>query len=98
MNLIASLFLGFVTAFVGITPPGLINMTAAKVNLKEGKRSAFWFVLGAVIVIFFQATLAILFAQFIKEHPEAFEDVMWVLFDDRTKQAYDEAISCAETL
>ena len=70
MNLIASLFLGFVTAFVGITPPGLINMTAAKVNLKEGKRSAFWFVLGAVIVIFFQATLAILFAQFIKEHPD----------------------------
>ena len=70
MNLITSLFLGFVTAFVGITPPGLINMTAAKVNLKEGKRSAFWFVLGAVIVIFFQATLAILFAQFIKEHPD----------------------------
>ena len=70
MNLIASLFFGFVTAFVGITPPGLINMTAAKVNLKEGKRSAFWFVLGAVIVIFFQATLAILFAQFIKEHPD----------------------------
>ena len=69
MNLITSLFLGFVTAFVGITPPGLINMTAAKVNLKEGKRSAFWFVLGAVVVIFFQATLAILFAQFIKEHP-----------------------------
>ena len=69
MNLITSLFLGFVTAFVGITPPGLINMTAAKVNLKEGKRSAFWFVLGAVVVIFFQATLAILFAQFIQEHP-----------------------------
>ncbi|OAB28659.1 Threonine/homoserine/homoserine lactone efflux protein [Flavobacterium fryxellicola] len=70
MNLITSLFLGFVTAFVGITPPGLINMTAAKVNLKEGKRSAFWFVLGAVIVIFFQATLAIFFAQFIKGRPD----------------------------
>ncbi|MFV8368596.1 LysE family transporter [Flavobacterium sp. LB2R40] len=70
MNLIISLFLGFITAFVGITPPGLINMTAAKVNLKEGKRSAYWFVLGAVFIIFFQATLAILFAQFIKEHPD----------------------------
>lgn len=70
MNLITSLFLGFVTAFVGITPPGLINMTAAKVNLKEGKRSAFWFVLGAVIVIFFQAYLAILFAQFIEGRPD----------------------------
>ncbi|MFV8363741.1 LysE family transporter [Flavobacterium sp. ZT3P35] len=70
MNLITSLFLGFVTAFVGITPPGLINMTAAKVNLKEGKKSAYWFVLGAVIIIFFQAAIAILFAQFIKERPE----------------------------
>ena len=70
MNFITSLFLGFVTAFVGITPPGLINMTAAKVNLKEGKRSAYWFVLGAVIIIFFQAALAIFFAQFIKERPD----------------------------
>ena len=32
---------------------------------------------------------------FIKEHPEAFTDVLWVLFDDWTKQAYDEVISCA---
>lgn len=70
MNLITPLFLGFITAMIGITPPGLINMTAAKVNLKEGKRSAYWFVLGAVIIIFFQATLAILFAQFIKERPD----------------------------
>ena len=69
MNLITSLLLGFITAMIGITPPGLINMTAAKVNLKEGKRSAYWFVLGAVLVIFFQASLAILFSQFIKEHP-----------------------------
>lgn len=70
MNLITSLLLGFVTAFIGITPPGLINMTAAKVNLKEGKRSALWFVLGAVIVIFFQAYLAILFARFIDKRPD----------------------------
>ena len=70
VQLITSLFLGFFTAIIGITPPGLINMTAAKVNLKEGKRSAYWFVSGAVVVIFFQAALAILFAQFIKDHPD----------------------------
>nr|WP_315166602.1 LysE family transporter [uncultured Flavobacterium sp.] len=70
MNLVTSLFLGFFTAFIGIIPPGLINMTAAKVNLKEGKKSAVWFVLGAVTVIFFQAYLAILFAQFIDARPE----------------------------
>jgi hypothetical protein len=35
MNLIISLLSGFL--LIGITPPGLLNMTAAKVNLKEGK-------------------------------------------------------------
>jgi threonine/homoserine/homoserine lactone efflux protein len=83
MNLITSLFLGFVTAFVGITPPGLINMTAAKVNLREGKISAYWFVLGAVIVIFFQATLAILFARYIEGRPDVIvllREVGFVIF------------------
>jgi hypothetical protein len=36
MNLIISLLSGFITADWD-TPPGLLNMTAAKVNLKEGK-------------------------------------------------------------
>ncbi|MFV8374428.1 LysE family transporter [Flavobacterium sp. LB1P62] len=69
MNLITSLFLGFATAFIGITPPGLLNMTAAKVNLKEGKRSALWFISGAVFIIFFQAYLAILFSNYIADRP-----------------------------
>jgi hypothetical protein len=43
MNLIISLLSGFITADWD-TPPGLLNMTAAKVNLKEGKRNASWFV------------------------------------------------------
>lgn len=61
--------MGFVTAFIGITPPGLLNMTAAKVNLKEGKRSALWFVSGAVVIIFFQAYLAVLFSNYIADRP-----------------------------
>jgi threonine/homoserine/homoserine lactone efflux protein len=51
MNVLISLLTGFATAFIGITPQ-LLNMTAAKVNLKEGKRNAIWFVLGAIIIIF----------------------------------------------
>lgn len=70
MNIVTSLFLGFFTAFIGIIPPGLINMTAAKVNLKEGKRNAMWFVLGAILVIFFQSFFAILFAKIINKRPD----------------------------
>ena len=45
-------------------------MTAAKVNLKEGKRNAMWFVLGAILVIFFQSFFAILFAKIIHRRPD----------------------------
>lgn len=69
MHIIALFFLGFISALVGISPPGLINMTAVKVNLKEGKRTAMWFVAGAIIVIFVQTFLALLFARVLDKSP-----------------------------
>jgi threonine/homoserine/homoserine lactone efflux protein len=83
MAIITTLFFGFISAVVGILPPGLINMTVAKVNSKEGKRAAIWFVFGAVIVIFAQVTLAILFARFIGSHPQVavlFREIGAVIF------------------
>ena len=70
MNFITPLFFGFISAFIGIIPPGLINMTAAKVNHKEGKRNALWFVLGAILIICFQVFFAILFAKIINRRPD----------------------------
>lgn len=70
MNYITPLFFGFITAFIGIIPPGLINMTAAKVNHKEGKQNAIGFVLGAVLVIAFQVFFAVLFAKIINRRPD----------------------------
>ena len=70
MNYITPLFFGFLSAFVGITPPGLINMTAAKVNHKEGKRNALWFVFGALLVICIQVFFSILFAKIINRRPD----------------------------
>lgn len=70
MYYITPLFFGFISAFVGIIPPGLINMTAAKVNHKEGKRNALWFALGAVLVFAFQVFFAVLFAKIINRRPD----------------------------
>ena len=28
----------------------------------------------------------------VKEHPEAFDEILWVLFDERTKLIYDGAL------
>ena len=70
MNYITPLFFGFISAFIGILPPGLINMTAAKVNHKEGKRNALWFVFGALIIICVQVFFSILFAKIINRRPD----------------------------
>lgn len=64
------MFLGFLASSVGITPPGLINMTAAKVGLKEGRTQALVFAAGASLVVIFQALIAVLFAKFLDRHPE----------------------------
>lgn len=70
MVYLAPFLSGFIAAIIGIIPPGLINMTAAKINLKEGKKNAMWFVIGAVFVIFLQVYLAVLFARVIDNRPD----------------------------
>ncbi len=63
------LFLGFLASAIGITPPGLINMTAAKVSIEEGRIRAFVFASGAVLIILLQTFLAVVFAKFIDKNP-----------------------------
>ena len=49
---------GFLAAAVGVFPPGLINMTAAKISILDGRLRAMMFVFGALIVIFFQTYIS----------------------------------------
>lgn len=70
MGIALPLFLGFLASSFGITPPGLINMTAAKVGIKEGRTPALIFSAGASVVVIFQAYIAVLFAKFLDNHPE----------------------------
>lgn len=57
-------------AFFATVFPGLINMTAAKISLKEGRPVALSFVVGALVIVFFHALIAVIFARFISKHPE----------------------------
>jgi threonine/homoserine/homoserine lactone efflux protein len=69
MTFALPLFLGFLTSAIGITPPGLINMTAAKVSIEEGRTRAIVFATGAVVIILVQTFLAVVFAKFIDQNP-----------------------------
>jgi threonine/homoserine/homoserine lactone efflux protein len=70
MEIVLPLLLGFFVASVGIIPPGLINMTAAKVSIKDGRSKAISFSIGASSVIFLQTILALLFAKYIDSKPD----------------------------
>jgi threonine/homoserine/homoserine lactone efflux protein len=70
MAYILPLLFGFAASVIGILPPGLINMTAAKISLKDGKNRAMMFTAGAVLIIFFQTYLALIFARYIDAHQE----------------------------
>lgn len=70
MAYILPLLFGFVVSVVGILPPGLINMTAAKISLQDGKNRAMVFTSGAVLIVFFQTYLALIFARYIDAHQE----------------------------
>lgn len=70
MTYATSLFLGFITSCIAIVPPGLLNMTAAKIGLKEGRARALVFAAGATTIVFIQTFLAVLFAKFLDRSPQ----------------------------
>ena len=63
------LVLGLFISTIGIIIPGMLNMTIAKISVKENQQQALNFAFGAVVVVFFQAFLGTYFAKFLGAHP-----------------------------
>ena len=57
-------------AFIGVLPPGLLNVTAAKISLKEGHNRGFMFSIGVCIIVALQVYVATVFAKYLNQHPE----------------------------
>ena len=70
-------------AFVGVIPPGLLNMTAAKVSIKEGHTRGLVFSVGVCVVVILQTLIALVFARYLSNHPDVvniMQRVAFVLF------------------
>lgn len=64
-----SLLLGTFVATLGLTLPGMVNMTAVSVSLKHGKGAGMQFTGGAAAATSIQASLAIFFAEYLRKNP-----------------------------
>ncbi|WP_100611078.1 LysE family transporter [Confluentibacter lentus] len=73
-------FLGLFVAFIGVVPPGLLNMTAANISLREGHVRGIMFSVGACVIVFVQTYIAAIFARYISNHPEIIEVLQRVAF------------------
>lgn len=72
--------MGLIIAFVGVIPPGLLNMTAAKISLKEGSNRGILFSIGVCVIVCLQTYLAAIFAKYLSNHPEVIEILQRVAF------------------
>jgi len=71
-----SLFLfGFFFSFVGSITPSMLNMTALKISLENGKKETKKYAVGVSLVVFPQAYIAILLTKYIAENASILETV-----------------------
>lgn len=80
MSITVVFFLGLFLALVGVIPPGLLNMTAAKISLKEGPGRGITFSSGVCLIVFVQTYLAAIFARYLSNRPDIVEILQRVAF------------------
>lgn len=67
-------------ALVGVIPPGLLNMTAAKISLKEGAGRGIMFSTGVCVVVFIQTYIAAIFSRYLSNRQDIVEILQRVAF------------------
>ncbi len=80
MNISFIFLLGFVIALVGVIPPGLLNMTAAKVSIKDGHTRGLVFSVGVCVIVIVQTIIALEFARYLSSNPDVVDILQRVAF------------------
>ncbi|MEY8849993.1 LysE family transporter [Psychroserpens sp. XS_ASV72] len=80
MNITVIFFLGLIIALIGVIPPGLLNMTAAKISLKDGYSRGIVFSIGVCVIVFLQTYIATMFARYLSNHQDVVEILQRVAF------------------
>ena len=73
MNITLTFLIGLIIALIGVVPPGLLNMTAAKISLKEGYSRGIMFSIGVCLIVMAQTYIAVIFARYLSNHPDVIE-------------------------
>jgi threonine/homoserine/homoserine lactone efflux protein len=73
MSVLLNFLIGFIAAFIGVIPPGLLNMSAAKIAMKEGSKKALLYSVGVCVTVLVQTYVALLFARYLDQNPDVID-------------------------
>jgi threonine/homoserine/homoserine lactone efflux protein len=73
MILVSHFFFGFIFSFLGSITPSMLNMTALKISLENGKKELNKYAIGVSVVALPQAYIAVFFTKHIAENPSILE-------------------------
>ena len=80
MDITIVFFSSLFIATIGVIPPGLLNMTAAKISVKEGHTRGLVFSIGVCVVVIIQTLIAVVFARYLSNHPSTIDILQRVAF------------------
>lgn len=80
MEITLTFGIALIVALVGVIPPGLLNMTAAKISIKDGHSRGLIFSIGVCVIVVFQTLIALVFARYLSNHPEVVDILQRVAF------------------
>jgi len=70
MSILINFIIGFIAAFIGVIPPGLLNMSAAKISSEEGRKKALFFSFGVSVTVILQTYVALIGARYLDRNPD----------------------------
>lgn len=80
MGVACILLMGVVIAILSVLPPGLLNMSAAKISLSEGRTRGVVFSIGASLVVLLQTYIGAAFARYLSIHQEVIDALRLIAF------------------
>ena len=83
MLLLLHFILGLFTSFIGSLAPSMLNMTATKISLHDGKNQAVKFAFGVSVIVLIQSYVATLFTRYLRGNPafvQSLQKIAMVIF------------------
>jgi threonine/homoserine/homoserine lactone efflux protein len=69
LTIFLNFFIGLASAFIGLLPPSMLNMTAARTAIEKDTAAASRFALGASLIVIVQAFIAVSFTKYLSAFP-----------------------------